>query len=295
MSRTGGGPGSGGAHPPLAILAGGGAFPLEVAGEARRAGREPFLVGIVGATDSAIEAYPHVWVRMGEVGKLFAALKDRAIAEMVIIGAMTRPELADLRLDWGAVKRAAGLAQLFRRGDNGLLAGLAAIIEREGVRVVGAHEIAPRPPGAARSCWRARPLRRGRDGYRVWRGPPRSAVDLRRGAGRRRRRRPGAGDRGCRRHGRHACPRRGDARQRPAAPFRPRGCAGEGAEARTGSSGSTCRRSGPKTIEAAIKAQLRGVAIAAGRVLVLERALCARKADAAGLFVAGFAYPPTAG
>ncbi len=93
---------------------------------------------------SAIEAYPHVWVRIGEVGKLFAALKERAIAEMVIIGAMTRPDFADLSLDWGAVKRAAGLAQLFRRGDNGLLAGLAAIIEREGVRVVGAHEVAPR-------------------------------------------------------------------------------------------------------------------------------------------------------
>ena len=52
---------------------------------------------------------------------------------------------------------------------------------------------------------------------------------------------------------------------------------------------------GPKTIEGAITAQLRGVAIAAGRVLVLERALCARKADAAGLFVAGFACPSTAG
>ena len=52
---------------------------------------------------------------------------------------------------------------------------------------------------------------------------------------------------------------------------------------------------GPKTIEGAVKAQLRGVAIAAGRVLVLERALCARKADAAGLFVAGFAYALPAG
>ena len=129
--------------PPLAILCGAGAFPLEVAKEARRAGREPFLIGVVGATDSAIEAYPHVWVRMGEVGKLFAALRARAVAEMVIVGAMARPEFADLRLDWGAVKRAAGLAQLFRRGDNGLLVGLAAIVEREGIRVVGAHEVAP--------------------------------------------------------------------------------------------------------------------------------------------------------
>ncbi len=152
MSGSTRGPGASGS---LAILCGGGAFPLEVAGEARRVGREPFLIGIVGATDSAIEAYPHVWVRMGEVGKLFAALKERAIAEMVIIGAMTRPEFADLRLDWGAVKRAAGMAQLFRRGDNGLLAGIAAIIEREGVRVVGAHEVAPRllaPVGKIGAC-----------------------------------------------------------------------------------------------------------------------------------------------
>jgi DUF1009 family protein len=52
---------------------------------------------------------------------------------------------------------------------------------------------------------------------------------------------------------------------------------------------------GPKTIEGAIKAQLRGVAIAAGQVLVLERERCAREADAAGLFVVGFAHSSLAG
>ena len=130
--------------PPLAILCGAGAFPLEVAADARAAGRAPFLIGVVGSSEPTIETYPHVWVRMGELGKLFAALKERAIGEIVLVGAMTRPEFADLRLDWGAVKRAAGLAQLFRRGDNGLLAGLAAIFERERIRVVGAHEAAPR-------------------------------------------------------------------------------------------------------------------------------------------------------
>ena len=46
---------------------------------------------------------------------------------------------------------------------------------------------------------------------------------------------------------------------------------------------------GPKTIEGAVRAQLRGVAVAAGHVLILERDRCAREADAAGLFVAGFA------
>ncbi len=139
---AGGAPGAAAALP-LAILCGAGAFPLEVAVEARRAGRDPFLIGVVGSTDAAIEAFPHIWLRMGEVGKLFAALRERAIGDMVMIGAMTRPEFADLRLDWGAVKRVAELAQLFRRGDNGLLVGLAGVFEREGVRVVGAHEVAP--------------------------------------------------------------------------------------------------------------------------------------------------------
>ena len=189
-----------------------GAFPLEVAADARRAGRAPFLIGVVGSSDAAIEAYPHVWVRMGEVGKLFAALKERAIGEMVMVGAMIRPEFADLRLDWGAVKRAAELAQLFRRGDNGLLVGLAAIFEREGVRIVGAHEIAPRLRSQA-GLLGARPV------------SPEDQADIafgarliealsrfRRGAGRCRRRRQGAGDRGGRGNGRDAGPGGGASR-----------------------------------------------------------------------------------
>ncbi len=111
-------------------------------------------------SDAAIEAYPHVWVRLGEVGKLFAALKGHGVGELAMVGAITRPELAELRLDWGAIKRAGELAQLFRRGDNGLLVGLAAIFEREGVRIVGAHEIAPRlvaPAGMLGGPRRRRP------------------------------------------------------------------------------------------------------------------------------------------
>jgi UDP-2,3-diacylglucosamine hydrolase len=287
------GPGVG-ASGPLAILCGAGAFPLEVAGEARRAGREPFLVGIVGATDSAIEAYPHVWVRMGEVGKLFSALRARAIAELVIIGAMTRPELADLRLDWGAVKRAAGLAQLFRRGDNGLLAGIAEIIEREGVRVVGAHEVAPRllapvgPIGARAAS--------ADDEMDIVLGArllvALSTFDAGQGAiiaaGRVLAIEAAEGT---------------DAMLARAVEMRANGqlrlIGRAGVLVKAPKRGQDLRLDmpaiGPKTIEGAVKAQLRGVAVAAGHVLLLERALCAREADAAGLFVAGFAYAPPAG
>jgi DUF1009 family protein len=231
---------------------------------------------------------------MGEVGRLFAALKERAIGEMVIIGAMTRPEFADLRLDWGAVKRVAGLAQLFRRGDNGLLTGIAAIIEREGVRIVGAHEIAPRllaPVGKIGS--RAATAEDEADitlGARLL--ATLSAFDAGQGA-------VVAAGRVLAIEAAEGT----DAMLARVAEMRVRGrlrLSGlAGVLVKAPKRGQDLRLDmpaiGPKTIEGAAKAQLRGVAAAASQVLVLERDRCAREADAAGLFVAGFAYAPPAG
>jgi DUF1009 family protein len=283
----GGKPDGEGSARPLAILCGAGAFPLEVAADARRAGRASFLIGVVGVSEAGIEAYPHVWLRMGEVGKLFAALKERGIGEMVIVGAMSRPDFADLRLDWGAVKRAGELAQLFRRGDNGLLVGLASIIEREGVHIVGAHEIAPRlvapvGPFGARgvSPDDEADITFGKDllealsrfdaGQAVVVGAGRAlAIEAAEGT-----------DAMLAR----VEDMRAGGRLRRKGPM--------GVLVKAPKRGQDLRLDmpaiGPETIRTAARAHLRGVAIAAGCVLVVERERCAREADAAGLFVYGF-------
>ncbi len=275
------------AAPPLAILCGGGAFPLEVAADARKAAREPFLIGIVGWSDPSIEAYPHLWVRIGEVGKLFAALKSRGVGEIAMVGAMTRPDLSDMRLDWGAVRRASELTQLFRRGDNSMLVGLAAIFEREGVRVVGAHEIAPRlvaplgpmtvrlptPEDAADIAFGARLLGAMSEfdvgqcvvvvGGRVLAIEAAEGTDgvLARVAG-------------LRKSGR----------------FKFRGPAG--ILVKTPKHGQDLRVDmpavGPATVAGAARAELRGIALAAGAVLITGREQCVAEADAAGMFVVGF-------
>jgi len=204
------------------------------------------------------------------------------------VGAMTRPEFADLRLDWGAVKRAAGLAQLFRRGDNGLLVGLAAIIEREGIRVVGAHDVAPRLVA---------PL--GPFGARA--ASPDDETDIARGA------RLidalssfDAGQCAVVAAGRVLAIEAAegtDAMLARVAEMRANGrlrFAGQaGVLVKAPKRGQDLRLDmpaiGPRTIEGAAKAQLRGAAVAAGRVLIVDRDRLAREADAAGLFVAGFA------
>ena len=273
---------------PLAIVCGGGEFPIEVARAARANGREPFIVGVIGSSDPAIEAFAHVWVHLGQFGKMFGALKERAIADVAIVGAMTRPEFADLRFDWGAFKRAPGIAQLFRGGDNRLLVGVAGIFEREGLRVIGAHEIAPQllaPMGPIG----ARAASSGAE------------ADARVGAALLAALSPFDAGQGVvvantrviaieAAEGTDAMLAR-VAKLRAARRVRFQGLAGVLVKAPK--RGQDLRLDmptvGPRTIEAARSAQLQGVALAAGRVLIADRQAFSRAADEAGLFVVGFA------
>lgn len=129
--------------PPLAILCCAGDQPLEVAKAARAGGREPFLIPVQGVATADFTSFPGEPWRLGAVGALFATLRSRGIGELALIGAMTRPDWRELRLDWGALTRADDIAKLFDGGDDSLLRGVVALIEREGVRVVGALDIAP--------------------------------------------------------------------------------------------------------------------------------------------------------
>ena len=219
---------------------------------------------------------------------MFGALKERAIADVAIVGAMTRPEFADLRFDWGALKRAPELAQLFRGGDNRLLVGIAGIFEREGLRVVGAHEIAPQllapmgPIGA-----RAAPSEAEADarigaallaalspfdaGQGVVVANARViAIEAAEGT-----------DAMLARVAELRASRRLRFQGRRASSSRPpsaiRTCA------------STCRPSARRRSKPPRRAQLQGVALAAGQVLIADRQTFSRAADEAGLFVVGFA------
>jgi DUF1009 family protein len=271
---------------PLAILCGGGDFPVEVARAAIERGRDPVLVGIVGAADKRIEAFPHFWVHLGEVGKLFRALKERGIVEIAIVGAMTRPELADLRLDWGALKRAAGIASLFRGGDNHLLSGVARLFESEGVSVVGVHQIAPQllaPAGALGAVKpRAQALADAQKGCALIAAL--SPFD--------------AGQAVVVANGRVLAIEAAEgtdamlarvADLRAARRLRFKGSAGVLVKApkRDQDMRLDMPAVGLKTIQSARAAQLEGVALAAGRVLIVDAASFTRAADEAGLFAIG--------
>jgi len=129
--------------PKLAIVAGGGPLPLSLADAALGQGREILVVGFEGISDRGIEAYPHVWVRLGAFRPFFDAIKGAGCTELTMIGPFPRPDLRTFRPDGMGLRLMPRIVALFAKGDDGLLSGIVEWLEKEhGLTVVGAHEIA---------------------------------------------------------------------------------------------------------------------------------------------------------
>jgi DUF1009 family protein len=128
---------------PLAIIAGGGALPCTLAEAAMAQGRLVHILGIRGEADEKITHFPHTWLKWGEVGKLFTTLEDRGCRDLVIIGAVTRPDLANVKFDFGAIRNLPFLLSLGVGGDDHVLSSVVRFLEGKGYRVYGAGEVAP--------------------------------------------------------------------------------------------------------------------------------------------------------
>jgi DUF1009 family protein len=128
---------------PLAIVCGGGSFPGAVADAVVRRGRQPVMFGIKGWADAkVIEQYAHHWIALGQAGRFFRLARAENCREVLFIGALLRPPLSQVRLDWQTIRLMPQVLRILRGGDDTLLAGVASLAERGGLRVVGVQEVA---------------------------------------------------------------------------------------------------------------------------------------------------------
>lgn len=128
----------------LGIVAGGGILPKVIMDYCRKTGRGFFALAIENNADKAIFTpdIPHRWLRIGQAGTGFKIMKEQNVREVVMIGTIRRPALADLVPD---LRTAAFFARLGLKslGDDGILRALVKEIESEGMRVIGIHELIP--------------------------------------------------------------------------------------------------------------------------------------------------------
>jgi DUF1009 family protein len=265
----------------LGILAGGGPLPGRVAAAALAAGRGVFVVGLEGfAEPDVLAPFPHAYARLAAGGRILSLLREHGCRQIVLIGPVKRPSIFDLRPDAEGAKIIARIGRAAFAGDDGLLAAVVRVLAEEGFSVVGAHEIlteavGPRgmlgavAPDAAAMADIAR-------GVQVVRGL--GAVDV----------------------GQACVVQQGVVLAVEAIEGTDGMILRAGGLARPGPGGVLVklvkpgqdRRAdlptiGPRTVEAAAAAKLRGIAFEAGGTILTDRAALAQAADAAGLFLIG--------
>lgn len=258
-------------------------LPVRVAQSVIARGGAAHIVGLIGEADKAIEAFPHTWVKWGEVGGILKALDGAGAKSLIIIGSVSRPDLANVRLDFGAIRNLPLLLSLKVGGDDSILSTIVRFFENKGLTVLGAHEVAPDLVAPIGALGRRAPTKEdhkdiahgtevvrtlGRldvgQGAVIARGYV-LAVEAAEGT-----------DEMLERAGRLR--QWGEGKRR-------------GVLVKMSKPGQELRVDlpaiGPKTVELAAKAGLSGIAIEAGRVLIAEREEAVAAAERAGLFIAG--------
>ena len=117
----------------LAIIAGQGNLPLQVARAAADQGYSVFIFPIEGQADEAFEGFAVQRVRLGAIGQIQGLFKDHACSHVVMVGKVTWPSLGALRLDMDGAKL---LGKLTKRGDDSVLRVVSQFFAENGVKTL---------------------------------------------------------------------------------------------------------------------------------------------------------------
>lgn len=130
----------------VAVIAGSGRLPVNVAIGLKAAGHSPFIVIVDGERTEASDfaAYDHARLELEHMGDLIPLLKRERITHVVLAGGIgRRPKWWKLKPSRYMLTMLARVASALGKGDNALLSTLVQLIEEVGPKVVGAHEVVP--------------------------------------------------------------------------------------------------------------------------------------------------------
>jgi DUF1009 family protein len=113
------------------------------------------LWGLVDAR--AVAAYPHCWIAIGQFGRFRRLARAEGCRDLVLVGGLVRPAIRQVRLDWATLVEMPRIIRAFRGGDDHLLTGIGRILEGDGFRLLGAHEVAPDITAPSGALGRHRP------------------------------------------------------------------------------------------------------------------------------------------
>lgn len=126
----------------LGIIAGGGKAPRQLIRACQDMARPFFVFCLEGHADSDLgEGVPSQTVAVGALQKFKSLCAQEGITDVVMVGHVRRPSLAEIKPDLLALKILTKIG-FHAFGDDGLLRGIGKALEEEcGVRVIGACDV----------------------------------------------------------------------------------------------------------------------------------------------------------
>jgi DUF1009 family protein len=127
---------------PLGVIAGGGSLPLRVVQAASAMGRPVHVVVLEGHGDpAAYVGQSHVTLRWGLAAQMLSWLKQHGVRQVVLAGTVARPSLLSLRPDAASMKLIGRIGRAAFNGDDSILRAVMKVLGEEGFEVLGAQAL----------------------------------------------------------------------------------------------------------------------------------------------------------
>lgn len=130
-------------HPgPLGIIGGGGLLPVRVAEAVAASGRSVAVAVLEGHGDVAdFPGFPCRAFRWGLAATMLAWLKEQGVGQVVLAGTVARPSVLSLRPDAAGVRLLARIGRAAFTGDDSILRAVMNVLAEDGFEVLGAQEV----------------------------------------------------------------------------------------------------------------------------------------------------------
>jgi DUF1009 family protein len=127
----------------IGLIAGSGHFPVEIATDIASTGQQLQIFCLRGFYDRRLRAFPHVVIDMLDPQGSIHAMRSRNVSDVILAGGVQRPGLSSLLSIYSAFKHRDELQKLMKSGDDTLLRGVVSFLEENGFRVLGVDAVAP--------------------------------------------------------------------------------------------------------------------------------------------------------
>lgn len=131
----------------IALICGGGILPKDVALALLRKHADFTVIRLAGEADTDLQlpdSVQQITVGWGQIGRFFGFLEDQECTHVLAVGGVTkRPDFSALKLDFGGIKALPEAIATVIGGDDKVLSNVAGVFEKRGYQVIGVLEAAP--------------------------------------------------------------------------------------------------------------------------------------------------------